>query len=92
LIDIPDDIFYHNYDKNINLVEFSRQYHQDHQDQTKDLIEDKSNVLQFLTTNTIRSPSVNNNLFVKFAQHNRTEFIHYERNRFCLLDADKKKR
>jgi hypothetical protein len=33
-----------------------------------------------------------NNIFVKFAQRNRTYFIDYERSRFCLLDADKKKR
>jgi hypothetical protein len=92
LIDIPDDIFYHDYDKNINLVEFSRQYHRDHQDQTQDLIEDKPNMLQFLTTNSIKSSSSNNNFFVKYSQRNRTYFINYERNRFCLLDSDKKKR
>jgi hypothetical protein len=56
------------------------------------MIENKSNVLQFLTTNTIRSPSLNTNLFVKFSQRNRIHFMNYERNRFCLLDADKKKR
>jgi len=92
LIDIPDDIFYHDYDKNINLVEFSRQYYLNDQDQIVDLIENKTNVLQFLTTNMIRSSSSNKNLFVKFAQRNRIHFMNYERNRFCLLDADKKKR
>lgn len=86
MIDLPDDIFYHDYDKKINLVEFSRRY------QTTDVIEEKSNMLQFLTTNMIRSPSSNKNLFIKFTQRNRIQFINYERNRFCLLDADKKKR
>ncbi|CAF3672455.1 unnamed protein product [Rotaria sordida] len=92
LIDIPNDIFYHGYDKNVNLIEFSRQYHLNHQDETTNFNEDKSNVLQFLTTNVIMSPSSNNNLFIKFTQRNRTYFIDYERNRFCLLDGDKKKR
>jgi hypothetical protein len=92
LIDLPDDIFYHDYDKHIDLVEFSRQYHLTHQDQTTDFVDDKSNVLQFLTTDRIRSTLLNENLFVKFARRDRKYFIDYERNRFCLLDAEKKKR
>ncbi len=92
MIDLPDDIFYHDYDKHIDLVEFSRQYHLTHQDQTTDFVDDKSNVLQFLTTDRIRSTLLNENLFVKFARRDRKYFIDYERNRFCLLDAEKKKR
>ncbi len=92
MIDLPDDIFYHNYDKNIDLAEFSRQYHLTHQEQTNDFLDDKSNVLQFLTTDRIRSPLSNENLFVKYARRNRNYFIDYERTRFCLLDTEKKKR
>ncbi|CAF2480039.1 unnamed protein product [Rotaria sp. Silwood2] len=92
LIDIPDDIFYHGYNKNVNLLEFSRQYYVNHQHQTTNFTENKSNVLQFLTTNIVTSSSSNNNLFIKFARRNRTHFINYERNLFCLLDGDKKKR
>ncbi len=92
MIDLPNDIFYDDYDKNIDLVEYSRQYHLTHQDQTEDFFEDKSNVLQFLSTDRIRLPLLNDNLFVKFARRDRKYFINYERNRFCLLDAEKKKR
>jgi hypothetical protein len=92
LIDIPDDIFYHGYDKSINLVEYSRQYQLDHKHQTADLIEEKPNVLQFLGANSIVSTPTNYNLFVKYAQRHRIAFIDYERSLFCLLDTDKKKR
>ena len=93
MVDLPDDIFYRDYDKNINLVEFSRQYHEEHHDQPTHMIEDKSNALQFLPTHTVMSAtSLHNNLFVKFARRSRTHFIDYERNLFCLLDAEKKRR
>ncbi|CAF0932138.1 unnamed protein product [Adineta steineri] len=92
LIDLPDDIFYHEYDKNINLVEFARQYHLEHQNHETDLIEEKSNMLQFLATNLPTSIPLINNIFVKFARRHRIYFNDYERNRFCLLDGDKKKR
>jgi hypothetical protein len=49
-------------------------------------------MLQFLATNMTPLSTTINNIFVKFAQRNRTYFIDYERSRFCLLDADKKKR
>ena len=74
-------------------MEFSRQYHLDHQDQTMEIIQDKPNALQFLTKNMLTSPSPHiNNLFVKFARRNRIYLTDYERNYFCLLDVDKKKR
>lgn len=91
MIDIPDDIFYHGYDRNVNLVEFSRRYLVEHQEQPNDLNEDKYNVLKFFLTTTATMPSsTNHNLFIKFAQRNRTYFVDYERNRFCLLDSDRK--
>jgi hypothetical protein len=93
LIDIPDDIFYYGFDKNINLVEFSRQYHLEQHDQPTNSTENNSNVLQFVTTNmTTAAASTNKNLFIKFAQRKRTHFIDYERNLFCLIDIDRKKR
>ncbi|UJR35888.1 hypothetical protein I4U23_028631 [Adineta vaga] len=90
LTDFPDDVFYHDYDKNINLVDFARQYHLDHQ--TTDSNDDISNMLQFLATNppTTSSPIIN--LFTKFVRRPRVYFMNYERSQFCLLDAEKKKR
>ena len=92
MIDLPDDIFYHHYDRYIDLVEFARQYHLTRQEQTIEFPDDKSNIFQFLTTDRLRSPLLNENLFVKFARRDRKDFLDYERNRFCLLDAEKKKR
>ncbi|CAF1537395.1 unnamed protein product [Rotaria magnacalcarata] len=92
LIDIPHDIFYHDYDRKVNLSDFSARYHLEHQDQTKNNHNDTANVLQFLTADVTKTSPSNNNLFINFAKWHRIHFINYERNRFCLLDSDKKKR
>lgn len=35
---------------------------------------------------------MNRNIFIRFAQRQRTYFTNYERNLFCLIDLDRKKR
>lgn len=94
LIDIPEDIFYYDYDTSVNLTDFSRRYRLEQQEQTpkKTCDEESKNILQFLTTNVpVTSSSTHNNLFIKFARWNRTHFIDYERTRYCLIDGEKSK-
>ena len=93
MIDLPEEIFYDDYDRTVNLIEYARQYHLDNQHLTDDFLDDKSNVLQFLSTYRIRSSSSpKDSLFVKYARRDRKSFLNYERNQFCLLDTEKVKR
>ncbi|CAF0829830.1 unnamed protein product [Adineta ricciae] len=90
LIDIPDEVFSYNYDKKVNLKDFARQYHLDHLN--TNTIDEKSNMLQFLATDMPTTCSSIINVFVKFARRPRLYFTDYERSRFCLLDAEKRRR
>lgn len=92
MIDLPEEIFSHNYDRTVNLIEYARRYHMENDDRMNDFLDDKSNVLQFLSTNRISTQSSKDCVFVKYARHDRKSFLNYERNQFCLLDIEKTKR
>lgn len=92
LIDLPEEMFYRDYNRQVNWIEYTRQYHLDHQDPMTEFIDDKSNVLSFLSTHRMQSSSTNESLFVKYARRNRMTLNNYERDQFCLLDGEKRKK
>ena len=92
MIDVPVGIFENVDDQRVNLPEFARQYRLAQLPTSTSNQPSTTNMLQFLVTPSAEDVALPTNLFVKFARRQRSALTDYDRNLFCILDADKEAR